>query len=100
MPAKKSKTEPTSLGLMAKIQRKDPKLPRFIVVPSMLMDDWGVTQNIEIVGELNGVDMGRRPLKRWDDERWFIQIPEPLCKKANVDTGDMVTVTMLIAPAE
>lgn len=94
----KGKVAKTSLGLMAKIQRKDLKLPRFIVVPSMLIDDWGVKQNIEVVGELNGVDMGRRPLKRWDDERWFIQIPEPLCKKANVDTGDMVTITMLIAP--
>ncbi len=100
MPAKKSKTEPTSLGLMAKIQRKDPKLPRFVVIPSTLINDWGVTKNIEVIGELNGVDMGRRPLKYWDEERWFIQIPEPLCKKANVDTGDMVTITMLKAPAE
>ena len=100
MPARNSKSVETSLGLMAKIQRKDPKLPRFVVLPSMLVDDWGVTQNIEIVGELNGVDMGRRPLRRWDDQRWFIQIPEPLCKKANVDTGDMVTITLLKASAE
>lgn len=93
----KKKTANTSLGLMAKIQRKDPKLPRFIVVPSMLVADWGVTENITIVGELNGVDLGQRSLKRWDADRWFIQVPEPVCKKANVDTGDMVTVTMLIA---
>ena len=94
----KKKTANTSLGLMAKIQRKDPKLPRFIVVPSMLVADWGVTENVTIVGELNGVDLGQRSLKRWDADRWFIQVPEPVCKKANVDTGDMVTVTMLIAP--
>lgn len=94
---RKRKVSKTSLGLMAKIQRKDPKLPRFVVVPSMLVTDWGVEENVTVIGELNGVDMGRRPLKRWDDERWFIQIPEPLCKKANVDTGDMVTVTMQIA---
>ena len=93
----KKKTANTSLGLMAKIQRKDPKLPRFIVVPSMLVADWGVTENVTIVGELNGVDLGQRSLKRWDADRWFIQVPEPVCKKANVDTGDMVTVTMLIA---
>lgn len=96
----KRKQAQTSLGLMAKIQRKDPKLPRFIVVPSMLVSDWGVTENITVIGELNGVDMGRRSLKYWDEERWFIQIPETLCKKANVDTGDMVTITMLVAPAE
>lgn len=83
---------------MAKIQRKDPKLPRFIVVPSMLVSDWGVTENVTVIGDLNSVDMGRRSLKYWDEERWFIQIPEPICKKANVDTGSMVTVTMLIAP--
>lgn len=85
---------------MAKIERKDPKLPRFVVVPSMLVNDWGVTENVTVTGELNGVDMGRRPLKYWDENRWFIQIPEPLCKKANVDTGSLVTVTMLIAPEE
>ncbi len=94
----KKKTPKTSLALMAKIQRKDPKLPRFIVVPSMLVSDWGVTENVTVIGDLNSVDMGRRSLKYWDEERWFIQIPEPICKKANVDTGSMVTVTMLIAP--
>ncbi|MBL8187762.1 MAG: DUF1905 domain-containing protein [Acidobacteria bacterium] len=85
---------------MARIQRKDPKLPRFIVVPSMLVADWGVDQNVTVTGELNGVNLGRRSLKRWDAERWFIQLPEPICKKANVDTGDMVTVTMQIAEDE
>lgn len=85
---------------MAKLQRKDPKLPRFIVVPSMLVADWGVDQNVTIVGELNGVNLGRRSLKRWDADRWFIQVPEPVCQKANVDTGDMVTVTMQIAEDE
>lgn len=90
----------TSLGLMAKIERKDPKLPRFIVVPSALVNDWGITENVIVTGELNGVDMGRRSLKYWDENRWFIQVPEPLCKKANVDTGDRVTITMQIAPAE
>lgn len=85
---------------MAKIQRKAPKLPRFIVVPSMLVADWGVDQNVTVTGELNGVDLGRRSLKRWDADRWFIQVPEPVCKKANVDTGDMVTVTMQIAENE
>lgn len=85
---------------MAKIQRKDPKLPRFIVVPSGLVSDWGVEENVTIVGELNGVDLGRRSLKRWDADRWFIQVPEPVCKKANVDTGDVVTLTMLIAKGQ
>ena len=85
---------------MARIQRKAPKLPRFIVVPNTLMDDWGIEKNVTIVGELNGVNLGRRSLKRWDADRWFIQVPEPVCKKANVDTGDMVTVTMQIAEDE
>ena len=85
---------------MARIQRKDPKLPRFIVVPSMLVADCGVDQNVTVTGELNGVNLGRRSLKRWDADRWFIQVPEPVCKKANVDTGDMVTVTMQIAEDE
>ncbi len=100
MPTKKSNPKESSLGLMAKLQRKDPKLPRFVVVPNMLVSDWGVKENVTIVGELNGVNLGRRSLKRWDADRWFIQVPEPVCKKANVDIGDMVTVTMQIAENE
>lgn len=100
MPTRKSNPQESSLGLMAKLQRKDSKLPRFIVVPSMLVSDWGVENNVTIIGELNGVDLGRRSLKRWDADRWFIQVPDPVCKKANVDIGDMVTVTMLIAEDE
>ena len=96
----KRKAEDSSIGLMAKIQRKDSKLPRFIVVPSMLVEGWAIQENVTIQGQLNGVELGQRSLKRWDADRWFIQIPEPICKKANVDTGDTVTVTMYLASAE
>lgn len=86
-----------SLNLTAIIERKHPKLPRFVVVPSKTVAGWKLEGTTVVEGELNGVEMGRRTIKRWDDERWFIELPEPLCRKAQVDTGDSVTITLRIA---
>ena len=95
----KHKPEESALALLVTIERKDPKLPRFAVIPTASVEKWGIKENTVLEGIMRGVEMGRRPLKRWDDQRWFIQLPEPLCKKAGVDTGDSVTVILRLASA-
>jgi hypothetical protein len=45
--------------------------------------------------------MGRRSLKRWDDRKcWWIDLPEPICRKASVETGDRVKLSLRIAPED
>lgn len=104
MASKKIKPEDISVGVLTKIQRKQPNLPRFVVIPSQLVADWKLTGTTTVEGTLNGIDMGRRSLKQWDENRWFIELPEPLCKKARVDKGHSVTIVMSLAldemPAE
>ncbi len=104
MASRKIKPEDISVGLLAKVQRKQPNLPRFVIVPSQLLTDWGIKETTIVEGSLNGIDFGRRSLKRWDEQRWFIELPDTVCKKARVDTGHSVTLVMWLAlnemPAE
>lgn len=88
-----------SIRIAAIIERKHPKLPRFVVVPDKAVARWEIKGTTVVEGSLNGAEMGRRTLKPWDDQRWFIELPESLCRKAQVDTGDSVTITLRIAPA-
>lgn len=47
---------------------------------------------------INDTDLGRRSLKRWDERQcWWIDLPEPLCKKAGLETGDEVKLTIRLA---
>jgi hypothetical protein len=87
----------TSIRIGAIIERKDPRLPRFIVVPSDAVKPWKLTETTTVTGSINGHDLGRRSLKKWDEERWFIELPQPLCQEAGVDTGDRVGLTIQMA---
>jgi hypothetical protein len=93
-----------SIQLTAVIARKDPRLPRFVVVPSSSIEAWRLSQTTVVEGTLNGHELGRRGLKKWDEQRWFFELPQPLCERAKVDTGSRVQLVLEIAsdslPAE
>ena len=86
-----------SLSLTVVIERKHPRLPRFVVVPSAVVRPWGLKMTTAVEGTLNGASIGRRTIKRWDDDRWFIEIPEPLCVRAKVDTGSAAALEIRVA---
>src|SRR6185503_21378989 len=81
---------PETIAITPTIERKQLDLPRYVIVPSAVIQPWMLTETTVIEGTLNGASIGRRTIKHWDDERWFIEIPETLCRLANVDTGDTV----------
>jgi hypothetical protein len=84
------------LQLRATIERKDPSLPRFVVVDSSRLKSWKLdgTTPVEVV--IEGTAVGRRNLKRWGKGRdcWFMDLTGPICKRANVDTGDRVRLKL------
>jgi hypothetical protein len=83
----------------ATIERKQPQLPRYVVIPASIPNAWNLNGTITVTGTINGADLGRRGLKSWGDgKRWFFEIPEPLCRKAGADTGD--EVLLVFAPAK
>lgn len=79
------------------VERKDRRLPRFMVVPASRLEAWKLDGTTVVDTTVNGFTVGRRSLKRWDDGRWFIELTQPMCLGAGVDTGDRVTLSLRLA---
>ena len=75
-------------------------MPQFSRPATIPLDKikWKLSGTTTVEGAINGVDLGRRSLKRWDGRNcWWIDLPEQLCKKAKLETGDEVTLTIRLA---
>ena len=93
-----------AVTIEALVERKQAKLPAFLVLPAARLAKWKLAGTTTIEGTLDGVPLGRRSLKRWDEARWFIELPQPVLDEAGKSTGDRVTLVLSIAstalPAE
>ena len=85
------------LDVSATIERKQPRLPRFVVIPASSVAPWKISQTTTVEGTINSHDLGRRSIKKWDNDRWFIDLPERICRRASVDVGDLVLLHLRIA---
>jgi len=88
------------VALRAVIERKDPKLARFVTIPAKAISAWSLRETTTLNVRINSVDVGRRNIKPWDDDRWFIEIPDTACRLVGVDTGDHVELELLVADPE
>jgi len=86
--------------ISCEIQRKDPRLPRFFVIPTQLLAPWSLKGTTVTEATLNGIEIGRRALKPWDADRWFVELPEPICRLAKVETGDRIRVSLRLASTD
>ena len=90
-----------SLEVTTVVEHKHEGLPRFLCIPLDKVTPWKLDATTTVEGTINGVDIGRRSLKRWDDRCcWFMDLPEPLCRKAQIDTGDRVDLNLRVASEE
>jgi hypothetical protein len=89
-----------AVTLSAAIERKQPGLPRYLVVPAAAVAAWGLEGTTVVELEINGVALERRAIKSWDADRWFLSITAPDCRQLGVDTGDVVSIRMRVAPTE
>ena len=89
---------PKQIKLTATVIRHHPQFSRLVTIPLDLVAPFKLEHTTVIEGTINGLDLGRRSLKRWDDRNcWWIDLPEPLCRKASLETGS--TVHLVIRPA-
>jgi hypothetical protein len=88
------------VNLSCQIERKDQRLARFLVVPARLLEGWKPEGTTVVEATMNGVAIGRRSLKRWNDDRWFVELAQAMCERAGVDTGDRVTLALRLASDE
>lgn len=86
------------LRVLTVVERHHPGFARFVTIPLATVAKWGLRATTTIEGSINNTPLGRRSLKRWDDRKcWWIDLPEPLCRKAGVAVGDRVRLELRIA---
>lgn len=88
------------ITLTVVVQRKQPNLPRYLLVPTARLAGWHVTETIVVDVALDDNTIGRRTLKRWDARRWFVELPDRSCRRVGIDVGQRVTLTMRRASTE
>jgi hypothetical protein len=94
-------TKPKEINVTATVIRHHPQFSRLVTIPLDVLKTWKLTSTTVIEGTINATELGRRSLKRWDDrDCWWIDLPEPLCKKAGIETGDEVTLNIRVASEE
>lgn len=86
------------LNVTSVIEHKHQGLPRFICIPLSAVAALKLAGTTTVELTMSGVNVGRRSLKRWDDGKcWWMDLPDVICRKANVDTGDRVKLSLRIA---
>jgi hypothetical protein len=89
-----------AISLTVLVERKSPDLPNYAVVPNGVLQPWGLQGTTTVEGEINGIQIGRRSIKRWDEGRWFIEFPASLAHRAGFETGDRVRLELRVASVE
>jgi len=93
--------KPSKLNVTTIVERKHEGLPQFVCIPLDRVAPWGLKATTTVEGDINGVPLGRRSLKRWDERGcWWIDLPGPLCSKARIQTGDRIKLSLRIASEE
>ena len=88
---------PAPAVFTAVLQRKDPKLPVYTVVPGGVVSTWGLAGTTMVEGTVNGHALGRRSMKRWSsapDADWFVEYTAPFCALAGIAVGDRLAITL------
>ncbi len=86
--------QPEILEFIGKVARKQPDLPRFVVVPKTVVQGLGIEKTTTVEVTINGIEVARRTLKPWNQAWWFITVTEKDCRKVGIETGARVRVRL------
>jgi predicted DNA-binding antitoxin AbrB/MazE fold protein len=93
--------KPKQISTTSKVIRHHPQFSRLVTIPLDKIAPWKLNGTTVVEGTINETDLGRRTLKRWDDRQcWWIDLPETLCKKAKLEEGDVVKLTIRLSSEE
>src|SRR5262245_3297356 len=91
-------SKPKTIQVKSIVSRHMPQFSRLVTIPLEKIAPWKLTETTVVEGEINKTPLGRRSLKRWDDRNcWWIDLPDAICKKAKLETGDEVDLTISLA---
>jgi hypothetical protein len=84
-----------ALRCRSTVSRHHPQMPRLVRVPWSAVARWRLPGTTVVEAVLNGTPIGRRSLKRWDEEHcWWFDLPEPLCRRLRLEVGDSVQIEL------
>lgn len=89
-----------TIRITAQIERKSDDLPVYVVIEPAVLAAWDVTATLIVEGLINSTPLGRRSLKPWRKQGWFIELPKAVCAKARVAVGDTVQLQLRKASTE
>jgi len=90
-----------ALSVSSTVEHKHKGLPRFVCIPMAMVDPWKLQGTTTVEVTMNGVNIGRRSLKHWDDRNcWWMDLSNKVCRQAGVETGDAVKLNLKIASEE
>jgi hypothetical protein len=84
----------------ARVERKQPDLPRYAVIPSAVLAAWNLDGTTTVDVTIDGRSVDRRTVKRWDAQRWFLSITDADCRSLGIDTGSEVRIQLHLASTE
>ncbi len=92
---------PSEVTLSTRLQRKDPRLPVFVLIPGRCVRAWKLTGTAVIEGSANEHSFGRRTLKAWGKgtDDWFMEFTTPFCETAGLSVGATVRLSIRLADA-
>ena len=81
------------------LERKNPGLPVFVVIPGRFIASWKLAGTTVIEGTANGRAFGRRNIKAWGkgSDNWFLEFTAPFCRAAGLDVGDSISLQLRVA---
>lgn len=89
-----------SVKLQVVIERKHPEMAAFVIVPASKLAPWKLSATTTVEGTLDDVDLGRRSLVRWDEDRWFIELRRGLLEAVGKAAGERATLVLRLASTE
>jgi len=88
------------LKIDALIERKHAEMSAFIVVPASKVTPWKLAATTTVECTVDGVELGRRSLLRWDEQRWFIELRRDHLDAIGKSAGDRVKLVLRLASSD
>jgi hypothetical protein len=82
------------LKLDVVIERKHAEMAAFVVVPAPKVAAWKLAATTTVEGTLDGVELGRRSLQRWDEKRWFLELRKDHLDAIGKSPGDRAKLVL------
>ena len=84
----------------ATVERGHPDHPRYAVLPDDVVEAFGLTKTTTVIGTMAGVAINRQAVKPVRGGGWFVDVTAPVCKKAKIDTGDVIDIELEVVGEE